>query len=678
MTPSARAAELRDLLTRASHAYHALDAPVMPDVEYDRLFRELQELERAHPELRTDDSPTQRVGATPAESFEKHEHLVPMGSLANAFDDAEVDAWHERAVKVAGEAVASAGYSAELKIDGSAISLTYRDGVFVLGTTRGNGKVGEVVTANLRTIRDIPLRLQGSDHPPLFEIRGEVYFPFSAFEQLNVERAARGEAVFANPRNSAAGSLRQLDPSVTASRPLRFFGYTVALPGGGSPFRTQTELLEALHRWGVPIAPHRRHCRTLTDVHAHAHHIEHMLRAELDFGIDGMVVKVESTALQAELGDIGGREPRWAIARKFAADIAETRLLEIRVNVGRTGKINPYAVLEPVEVGGTTVKFATLHNFDLIRQKDLRVGDIVQVKRAGDVIPQVVGPVPERREASSQPTPVPDMCPACGIRVRVDEKDLFCENDRCPGRRLEAIVHFASRSAMDIDGLSYARVEQFVEEGLITTVADLYSLTADRIAQLERFAAKSAEALVAAIAASKSQPLSRLLFGLGIRHVGQEAAVLLARRFGTLEALAGPLDDSNGAAHAASLDDVESVHGIGPAIAESVVAFFSDPEVREMLRRLKAAQLRLDEPVSAPVSGPLTGKTVVITGTLARGTRNEAKARVVAAGGKVTDSVSKATDYLVYGADAGSKLEKARALGVTQLTEDEFDALLSH
>ncbi len=677
MTLSARAAELRDLLTRASHAYHVLDAPVMPDVEYDRLFRELQDIERAHPELRSDDSPTQRVGATPAESFEKHEHLVPMGSLANAFDDAEVDAWHERAVKVAGATVASAGYSAELKIDGSAISLTYRDGVFVLGTTRGNGKVGEVVTANLRTIRDIPLRLRGSDHPPLFEIRGEVYFPFTAFEQLNMERAARGEAVFANPRNSAAGSLRQLDPSVTAGRPLRFFGYTVAVPGGGSPFRTQTELLEALHRWGVPIAPHRRHCRTLADVHEHAHHIEHTLRAELDFGIDGMVVKVESTALQAELGDIGGREPRWAIARKFTADIAETRLLEIRVNVGRTGKINPYAVLEPVEVGGTTVKFATLHNFDLIRQKDLRVGDIVQVKRAGDVIPQVVGPVPEHRTASSQPTAVPDVCPACGTRVRMDEKDLFCENDRCPGRRLEAIVHFASRGAMDIDGLSYARIEQFVEEGLVTTVADLYSLTAERIAQLDRFAEKSAEALVSAIAASKAQPLSRLLFGLGIRHVGQEAAVLLARRFGTLEALAGPLDDPNGAARAASRDDVESVHGIGPAIAESVVEFFADPAVREILRRLKAAQLRLDEPVSAPVTGPLTGKTVVITGTLARGTRNDAKARVVAAGGKVTDSVSKATDYLVYGADAGSKLEKARALGVTQLTEDEFDALLS-
>jgi DNA ligase (NAD+) len=675
---AARAAELREVLTRALHAYHVLDAPEMPDAEYDRLFRELQEIERANPALATDDSPTRRVGAAPSDAFEKHEHLVPMGSLPNAFDDAEVAAWHERAVKIAGDAVTTAGYSAELKIDGAAISLTYRDGVLTTGATRGNGKVGEVVTANLRTIREIPLRLRGTGHPAVIEIRGEVYFPFSAFEKLNLERAARGEAVFANPRNSAAGSLRQLDPSVTAGRPLRFFGYTVAIPGGGTPFRTQTELLETLDSWGIPIAPNRMHCRTLAEVNAHAHTIEHKLRAELDFGIDGMVVKIESTAVQAELGDIGGREPRWAIARKFAADIAETRLLEIRVNVGRTGKINPYAVLEPVEVGGTTVKLATLHNFELIKAKDLRVGDVVQIKRAGDVIPQVIGPVAEKRDATNPPQPVdvPSACPACGTPVRVEEKDIFCDNDRCPGRRLEAMVHFASRGAMDIDGLSYARIEQLVGEGLVADVADLYELTPERVAQLERFAEKSAQALVSAIAASKAQPLSRLLFGLGIRHVGSEAAVLLARRFGNLEALSGSLD-IEGAAPPADRDTVESVHGIGPAIADSVVEYFADPQVRALLHRLKRLGLRLDEPATAEVtSGAFLGKTVVITGTLTGMSRNEAKQKIQAAGGKVTDSVSKATDFLVAGAEAGSKLDKANALKVAVLTEAQLMEML--
>lgn len=668
-----RAAELRALLTKASHDYYVLDRPTIADGEYDRLFRELQELERANPALQTPDSPTRRVGAEPVAAFSKHEHLVAMGSLANAFDDAEVDAWYERAVRVAGPGVDRDGFSAELKIDGAAISLTYVDGVLTVGATRGNGRIGEVVTANLRTLRDIPLRLSGTGHPPLLEIRGEVFFPFSAFERLNTDRAKNGEAVFANPRNSAAGSLRQLDPAETARRPLRFFGYAVALPGGGGMFRTQTDLLDTLASWGIPVAPHRRMCRTLREVHEQAAQIEHDLRAQLDFGIDGMVVKVESASLQAELGDIGGREPRWAIARKFAAELAETILLEIRVNVGRTGKINPYAVLEPVEVGGTTVKLATLHNFELIRQKDLRVGDVVQVKRAGDVIPQVIGPVPEKRDASSPPPPpnVPTHCPACESLIRVEEKDLFCDNDRCPGRCLEAIVHFASRGAMDIDGLSYARVEQFVDAGLVSDVSDLYALDAKRIAELDRFAEKSSEGLVAAIGASKQRPLSRLLFGLGIRHVGQEAAILLARRFGTLEALAGSLGDPSAGASipAATRDAVEAVHGIGPAIADSVVAFFVDPGVRAVLLRLKERGLRLDEPAAAATSGVFTGMTVVITGTLPTLSRNEAKARVLAAGGKVTDAVSKATSLVVVGADAGSKLERATALKIRTVDE---------
>lgn len=668
---SARATELRDILARASHDYHVLDRPTLPDTQYDTLFRELQEIEREHPELRTDDSPTQRVGAAPADGFEKHEHLVPMGSLPNAFDDGEVQAWYERAVKVAGPVAGEGGFSAELKIDGAAIALTYRNGVLVTGATRGNGRVGEVVTANLRTIASIPLRLRSTGHPPLLEIRGEVYFPFSAFEKLNVTRAAAGEPVFANPRNSAAGSLRALDPAETAKRPLKFFGYAVAVPDGGSIFTTQTELLDTLAAWGIPIAPNRRRCTTLAEVNEHARLIEHELRATLDFGIDGMVVKIESAAVQAELGDIGGREPRWAIARKFAPDIVETRLLEIRVNVGRTGKINPYAVLDPVEVGGTTVKFATLHNFELIKQKDLRIGDVVQVKRAGDVIPQVVGPVPDKRAADSVPVTVPATCPACGLPVRVEEKDIFCDNDRCDGRRLEAIVHFASRAAMDIDGLSYARIEQFVEEGIVTDVADLYSLTAERIAQLERFAEKSAESLVAAIAASKAQPLSRLLFGLGIRHVGQEAAVLLARRFSTLGALAGDLARAD-AEGAADRDTIESVHGIGPAIAESVYAYFRESGIRQVLGRLQALGLRMDEPAQAATSSIFAGMTVVITGTLPTLSRNDAKQRVISAGGKVTDSISKSTSLLVVGADAGSKLEKAKSLGVEIIDEAEL------
>lgn len=664
MKQADRAAELRRTLDQASYDYHVLDHPTIADKDYDRLFRELQTLEREHPELRAPDSPTMRVGAEPATVFAKHTHLVPMISLDNAFSDDEVDEWAARAVKVAGEAVTTSGFSAELKIDGAAVSLTYRDGIFVTGTTRGNGIVGEDVTANLRTIREIPLRLRGTNHPPVIEIRGEVYFPFDGFEKLNEERAAAGEPVFANPRNSAAGSLRQQDSSITANRPLRFFGYAYAVPGNAPlPFVTQSALLDTLSAWGIPVAPHRQRCETLAEVHAHGHLIEHTVRAELNFGIDGMVVKVDSLTLQGELGDVGGRVPRWAIARKFAPDIAETRLLAIEVNVGRTGKINPYAVLEPVEVGGTTVTYATLHNFELIRQKDLRVGDVVLLKRAGDVIPKIIGPVPEKRDPRHPPPPpvIPSTCPSCGTTVRVDEKDLVCENDYCPGRRLEAMVHFASRGAMDIDGLSYARLEQLINAQLVHDVADLYVLTADQITQLERFATKSAEGLVAAIDASRTQPLSRLLFGLGIRHVGAEAALVLAHQFGTVDTLA-----------VASAEEIESVHGIGPAIAKSVAEYFASPTVRTLLERLVASGLRTDEPRKQEVSSVFKGLTVVITGTLPTVSRSEAKEMIQSAGGKVTDSVSKATSLLVAGAEAGSKLEKAQALGTEIIDEAEL------
>ncbi|HVT39383.1 MAG TPA: NAD-dependent DNA ligase LigA [Gemmatimonadaceae bacterium] len=663
MKVAQRAAELRRRLDQASHDYHVLDRPTISDREYDTLFRELQEIERKHPEVRTGDSPTMRVGAEPASSFAKHAHLVPMISLGNAFTDAEVDEWDARAARIVGSAARSAGYSVELKIDGIAVSLTYRDGVLATGATRGNGMVGEDVTANLRTIREIPLALRGTGYPPLIEIRGEVYFPFDGFERLNEERVMRGEPVFANPRSSAAGSLRQLDPAVTASRPLRFFGYAFATPGAEpAPFRTQTELLRTLKSWGIPVAPHHVHCKSLAQIHAHAHDIETKIRPKLNFGIDGIVVKVDALAVQMELGD-AGREPRWAIARKFAPDIAETRLLAIEVNVGRTGKINPYAVLDPVDVGGTTVRLATLHNFELVKQKDLRVGDMVMLKRAGDVIPQVIGPVPEKRDKKNPPPPpqIPRACPACGVPVRAGDKDLYCVNDLCPGRRLEAIVHFASRGAMDIKGLSYARIEQLLEAGLIRDVGDLYDLQATDIAEMERFAEKSAHALVDAIAASKAQPLSRLLVALGIRHVGTEAGQLLARRFASLDAL-----------ESASLEEIEAVHGIGPTIAVSVREYFDDTRVRQLLRRLRKHGLRMDEPRKASVSSAFRGQMVVITGTLPTLSRPEAKDLIQSAGGKVTDSVSKATNVLVVGADAGSKLDKARALGIETIDETEL------
>jgi DNA ligase (NAD+) len=661
--PERRAAELRALLQQASRDYYILDRPTLSDAAYDRAFRELQAIEREHPELRTADSPTMRVGAEPASALAKHTHLMSMISLGNAMSEQELDEWEERIARLVGEDARRAGYVTELKIDGAAVSLTYQDGVFTVGTTRGNGIVGEDVTANLRTLHDVPLRLRGDDVPALVEIRGECYLPFSLFEKLNEERVAAGEPVFANPRNSAAGSLRQLDPAITAQRPLRFFGYTVAVPPGTSlPFETQWELLDTLARWGVPVAPNRRRCETLAEVHEWARDVEHQLRAELDFAIDGGVVKVDSLRLQDELGVVGGREPRWAIARKFAPDIAETRLLAIQVNVGRTGSLNPFAMLEPVEIGGTTVKLATLHNFDLIRAKDLRVGDVVQVKRAGDVIPQVIGPVPEKRDAADLPkvTEIPTVCPSCGTPVERDEEEvaIYCPNVLCPDRQLEAIVHFASRGAMDIRGLSYARVEQFVAAEIVHDVTDLYALTTEQLTELERFADKSAENLIDAISASKAQPLSRLLFGLGIRHVGQTAAQLLARHFGAMDALSR-----------ATVEDVLALRGIGETIAQAVVAYFHDPSVAALVAKLAAAGLTMSEPVAVAAGGAFKGMTFVVTGTLPTMSRTEATELIETQGGRVTSGVSKATTAVVVGEDAGSKLEKAKALGIEIIDE---------
>ena len=662
-TLAAEAADLRRQLDRASYQYYVLDQPELSDRDYDRLFRRLQELESAHPTLRTADSPTQRVGAAPASQFAKHTHLVPMLSLANAFDDDELRAWEERIVKLIG-AGRTDGYTAELKIDGAAVSLTYEHGVLVTGATRGNGKQGEIVTANLRTVRGIPLRLTGKKIPAHIEIRGECYLPFDKFEALNAERQKAGEPVFANPRNSAAGSLRQLDPAETAKRPLRFFGYAAEAPRGEKlPFKTQWELLETLRDWSVPVEKHGRRCASLDEAIEFAQHVEKTLRAELNFGIDGVVVKANTLARQEELGTIGGREPRWAIARKFAPDIAETRLLAIEVNVGRTGSLNPWAVLEPVEIGGTTVQRATLHNEELVHEKDLRVGDRVLVKRAGEVIPQIVGPVPDKRDGSEKKWRMPTRCPVCGTAVERDDEEvaIYCPNVACPGRQLEGLVHFTSRGAMDIRGLSYSRLELLVREGLVKDFADLYALSAAQLAPLERLGEKSAEGLVQAIAASRERPLSRLLNALGIRHVGENTAQLLARHFVTMQALM-----------AAEEQEIAGVHGIGDTIAHSVREYFDGRAAKALVRRLADAGVRMDEPAAHAAGSSLAGLTVVITGTLSHLSRTDAAALVEAHGGRVAGSVSKATSFVVVGEDAGSKLEKARALGIETITEAEL------
>ena len=661
---AARAADLRRRIEQATYDYYVLDRPVISDAEYDRLFRELQELEQANPELRTADSPTLRVGAPPQSSLPKHTHLVSMLSLGNAFNDDELQQWAERLARLVGDDAAKSGYSAELKIDGAAVSLTYRDGVLVTGATRGNGTIGEDITANIRTLRDVPLRLRASYPPAFIEIRGEVYYPFDRFEQMNEARVQAGEPVFANPRNAAAGALRQLDPAITATRPLRFFGYAMATPPGTSlPFRTQSEVLEALAEWSIPVAPHHVRCDSLDDVAKWAHQVETTIRAQLNFAIDGGVVKIDSLALQEELGVVGGREPRWAIARKFAPDIAETRLNDIQVNVGRTGMLNPFAVLEPVEIGGTTVKLATLHNEGLIRKKDLRVGDIVQVKRAGEVIPQVIGPVPEKRTGSERPWAMPDECPVCQTPVERDEEEaaVYCPNVACPGRQLEGLVHFASRGAMDIRGLSYARIEQLIGAGFVHDVADIYDLTTDKLESLERFAEKSASQLVDAIAASKQQPLSRLLFALGIRHVGQTVAEVLARHFGSMDAIMN-----------ASAEEIADVRGVGDIIAQAVRQYFDQPSAQALVKKLSDRGLTLTEPRRAAADGALRGMTVVITGTLPTLSRAQATSLVEEAGGRVTSGVSKATSFVLAGADPGSKLEKARTLGVDVIDEAEL------
>ena len=663
--PAARAAELRRILERANHAYYVLDKPDISDAEYDRLFRELQALEEKHPDLRTPDSPTRRVGAEPATGFRKHRHLVPMLSLANAFSDAELQEWEERNARLAPE-VKHAGYTLEVKIDGAAVSLTYEDGVLVTGVTRGNGIEGEDVTSNLRTVLDLPLRLRAKSWPKKMEVRGEVYLSKSQFARVNREREKAEELPFANPRNAAAGALRQLDPKITRARGLRVFAFQVEAPGGGGQklgVATQHDLLQRLAEWGFPVEPHHVQVPDLAAAQREIARLEALLPT-LDYGADGVAVKVDKRSLWVELGTISNREPRWSVARKFAPEVAITRLLEIRINVGRTGALNPYAVLEPVEVGGVTVSNATLHNADLIEAKDIRVGDWVEVTRAGEVIPQLLGPVLERRTGAEKKFQMPERCPSCGSKVEhpQDEVMTFCPNVSCPSRVLEGIVHFAARSAMDIRRLGYERVRALLNAKLITDVADLYELTPMHLLGLEGFAEKSAGQLVDGITASKKQPLSALLFALGIRHVGAQGAKALARHFGAMKALAQ-----------ASADEIGQVRGIGPAIAEAVAGFFAEPRNRKLIERLEKSGLTMTEPATTGArGGALAGQSYVVTGTLPSLSRQRAAEVIEAAGGHVSDSLSKKTTALVVGADPGSKLEKAKALGVEQIDEAEL------
>ena len=661
MKPAARAAELRRILERANHAYYILDKPELSDAEYDRLFRELQALEEKHPELRTPDSPTLRVGGEPASAFGKHRHLVPMLSLANAFTEAELQEWEERNARLVPE-VKTAGYTLEVKIDGAAVSLTYEDGVLVTGVTRGNGVEGEDVTGNLRTVLDLPLRLRGKSWPKKMEVRGEVYLPKSQFAETNKQREKAGEAPYANPRNAAAGALRQLDPKKTRARGLRVFTFQVEAPGQKLGIDSQHELLEALLEWGLPVEPHHTRVKDLGEAHQAIKKLEALLPS-LDYGADGVAVKVDKRALWAELGTVGNREPRWSVARKFAPEVQITRLLEIRINVGRTGALNPYAVLEPVEIGGVTVSNATLHNAELIAARDIREGDWVEVTRAGEVIPQILGPVKDKRTGAEKPYKMPERCPSCHSQVEHPHEEVmtYCPNISCPSRILESIVHFASRSAMDIRGLGYERVRALLDAKLIEDVADLYELTPMQLLTLEGFAERSAQQLVEAIAASQQQPLSALLFALGVRHVGAQGAKLLARHFGTMKAL-----------ESASAAEIGEVRGIGPAIAEAVAGFFKDARNRTVLKRLKDLGLTLQETATATGPRPLADQTYVVTGTLPTLSRQQARDLIEAAGGHVVDSLSKKTTALVVGADPGSKLEKAKALGVEQIDEAEL------
>jgi DNA ligase (NAD+) len=679
MDPIERITELRRLIRHHEERYYIHNAPEISDEQFDRLLHELEQLEAENPDLVSLDSPTQRVAGRPIEGFEKIEHIAPMLSLDNAYNEEDLAAFDERVRKAAGAGDAPVAYVAELKIDGLSIALTYEGGRLVRGATRGDGVRGENVTANVRTIRAIPLSLRGGPAGRM-EVRGEIYLPRASFERINREREETGEPVFANPRNAAAGTMRNLDPALVARRGLSAFTYQlIGEPSHVAP--THAALLEAMREWGLPVEPHWCRCRDIAEVADFCRQWADGRRG-LEFDTDGVVIKVDEVAMRARLGTTA-KFPRWATAFKFPAQQAHTRLLKIDVNVGRTGANTPYAVLEPVFLAGSTISMATLHNAEDIARKDLREGDTVVIEKGGDVIPKVVAPILHLRPADAVSWIMPTTCAECGSVLARDPDEVIwrCENTSCPARLRRSLEHFASRSAMNIEGLGASLVDQLIEQGLVRDFGDLYALTAPQLETLvvtpreprsdravPRRLGKVGRNVIEQIERSKHNDLSRLVYALGIRHIGEKAAATLARHLRTMDAIL-----------AAPVEALQTVPDIGPIVAASVRAFGDEPHNRALIDKLARAGVNMisQQPeVAAVETGPLLGKTFVLTGTLAAMSREEAQAAIERQGGKVSASVSRKTSYLVVGADAGSKLEKARELGVRMLTEDEFRQLI--
>jgi len=666
-----RVEALRRAINYHNYRYYVLDSPEISDEEYDALMRELRRLEEQYPELITPDSPTQRVGGKPAEKFRKVQHPVPMLSLQDVFSQEELRAWRDRVYRMlTPEEIAKLEYVVEPKIDGLTVVLHYDHGLFVLGATRGDGFTGEDVTANLRTVKSLPLRIpvveDSTEAPPRLVVRGEAYISKKDFEKLNREQEERGERTFANPRNAAAGSIRQLDPRVTAQRPISLWVYQVVIVEGHE-IRTQWEALEYLRKLGFPVNPLNK---LFTDFDEMAEYCAswESEKEKLPYEADGLVIKINDFAIQQKLGNVGNA-PRWAVAYKYQTQEEVTRLLDIRVNVGRTGVLTPYAVLEPVKIGGVTVSKATLHNYDYIKEKDIRIGDLVVVVRAGEVIPQVVRPVKEARTGDEKIFKMPDRCPVCGEPVVRPEGEVayYCINAACPAQLARKIEHFASRRAMDIEGLGEKQADLFVQKGLVHDVADLYYLDPKKLLELEGFGEKKVQNLLSAIEASKDRPLWRLINALGIKFVGEEVAKILAEKYHSIDALMN-----------ASEEELQSIPGIGPKIAKSIVDWFSREPNRKVIEKLRKAGVRMSEEETAEeeTARPLEGLTFVITGTLPL-PRSKVKELIESNGGRVTDSVSRKTSYLVVGESPGSKLDKARRLGVPTISFEELQELIS-
>lgn len=656
-----RAGQLRDLIRYHNRKYYIEDAPEIPDSEYDALYKELEDLEKTYPELVTPDSPTQRVGAEPLQEFQQVRHSVPMLSLANARKLEELKEWDVRIRRMLGEGQ-TLEYVTELKIDGLAVSLRYENKEFVRGATRGDGFVGEDVSQNLRTIRSIPDRL--SDSPPqTLEVRGEVYMPLAAFEALNKKQEAAGKRTFANPRNAAAGSIRQLDPKITASRPLTVFLYGVG--EGGESFASHKDVLDALKSYGLRTNPYKLHQSIDSVMEECQRWVKE--RGALDYQIDGVVVKVNSRAQQEALGTVS-KAPRWAIAFKFEPLTGRTKLLDIMVNVGRTGAVTPQAVLKPVNVGGVTISKASLHNEDYIKEKGILIGDTVIVERAGDVIPQVVRPLAEARTGEEREFTMPSHCPVCGEPLSRPEGEAVtrCVNARCPAQALEHIIHWASKNAMDIEGLGEKVAIRFFDLGLIADASSIYDLKAEQITPLEGFGERSAQNLIRAIERSKEQPFSHVLYALGIRHVGSVTAQLIAERF-----------SMEGLLHGVSMEELTGIEGVGEVVAGAVVDYFSVENNRKLVERLMKAGINFGAVEARPSTGPLAGKKFVITGTLSQ-PREVFVERIEEAGGTITSSVSRNTDYVLAGESPGSKLQKAASLEVPVIDETAFEKLLSN